>query len=190
MALSIGLASTAKTLTDYRSILLCTCVLAVLAGIAFVAYSSRIKRRLCWKVNYKGHAIVFDGGRAFAERLYLDDGLVRQGGFGVKMEIRTTIKAGDGIGDEIVVWYDARILSCRCRIEVEEKSWGTQTGENERMDPVSLAQSPSDGPTDVPQRLAVGGTYQRQTEEGQNSIAPSEPRFSRDSPYGGMVNER
>ncbi len=122
MTFPMGLASLAKTLTGYRSILLCAGAMAALAGIGLLAYSSRIKRRLCWKVNFKGHTIVFDGGRAFAERLYLDDGLVRQGGFGGKMEIRSTIKAGDGIGDEIVVWYDAHILSCRCRIEVEEKS--------------------------------------------------------------------
>jgi hypothetical protein len=64
---------------------------------------------------------VFDGGGTFAERLYLDAGLVRQGGVGLKMEIRTTIKAGEGMGDEIVAWYDARLFSCRCRIEAEEK---------------------------------------------------------------------
>ncbi len=64
---------------------------------------------------------MLDAGGAFAEQLYLDDGLVRRGGIGIKMEIRTTIKAGDGIGDEIIVWYDARLLSCRCRIVVEEK---------------------------------------------------------------------
>jgi hypothetical protein len=64
---------------------------------------------------------VLDVGGVFAERLYLDDGLVRDGGVGLKMEIRTTIKAGDGVGDEFIVLYDAKFLFCRCRIVVEEK---------------------------------------------------------------------
>ena len=63
-----------------------------------------------------------DNSSLGAERLYLDDGLVQVGGVGVNMEIRTRIKAGDGIGDEIVVWYHAGLTRCRCRIDVEEHS--------------------------------------------------------------------
>jgi hypothetical protein len=121
-AVLIGLTSTARPLAAHRSSLIGTAIVLGLASVGVGAYSQRIKRRLCWTVHYKGHTIVFDGGGAFAERLYLDDGLVRQGGIGLKMEIRTTIKAGDGIGDEIVVWYDARLFYCRCRIVAEEVS--------------------------------------------------------------------
>ena len=121
VAFMIWLASTAKPLAAQASMLKGIALAAGLASIATGFYSHRVKRRLRWTVHYKGHTIVFDGGGAFAERLYLDDGLVRQGGVGMKMEIRTTIKAGDGLGDEIIVWYDAKLLSCRCRIVVEEK---------------------------------------------------------------------
>jgi serine/threonine protein kinase len=118
----LWLSSTAKPLADQSSTLKGCALLAGLASIATGFYSHRVvKRRLRWTTEYKGHTIVLDAGGVFAERLYLDDGLVRQGGVGVKMEIRTPIKAGDGIGDEIIVWYDAKLLSCRCRIVVEEK---------------------------------------------------------------------
>jgi serine/threonine protein kinase len=121
-AVLIGLTSRARPLAAHAPYLLGTAVVFGLASVAVGAYSRRIKQRLRWTVHYKGHTIVFDGGGSFAERLYLDDGLVRQGGVGLKMEIRTTIKAGEGIGDEVVVWYDARLFHCRCRIVAEEKS--------------------------------------------------------------------
>lgn len=121
-AVIFWLTSTAKPLASQSSMLKGMGLAAALASIATGFYSHRVvKRRLRWTVRYKGHTIVLDGGGAFAERLYLDDGLVRHGGIGMKMEIRTTIKAGDGLGDEIIVWYDARLFSCRCRIVVEEK---------------------------------------------------------------------
>ena len=121
-AVMFWLTSMARPLAAQSSTLKGMGLAAALASIATGFYSHRVvKRRLRWTVHYKGHTIVLDGGGAFAERLYLDDGLVRHGGIGMKMEIRTTIKAGDGLGDEIIVWYDARLLSCRCRIVVEEK---------------------------------------------------------------------
>jgi hypothetical protein len=121
-AVMLWLASMARPLSAQAPMLKGISLATVLASVATGLYSHRVvKRRLRWTVHYKGHTIVFDGGGAFAERLYLDDGLVRHGGLGVKMEIRTTIKAGDGLGDEIIVWYDARLLSCRCRIVAEEK---------------------------------------------------------------------
>jgi serine/threonine protein kinase len=120
-AILIGLSSRARPLAAHAHSLVGTAVVLGLASVAVGAYSKRVKQRLRWTVHYKGHTIVFDGGGSFAERLYLDDGLVREGGVGLKMEIRTTIKAGDGIGDEIVVWYDARLFYCRCRIVAEEK---------------------------------------------------------------------
>jgi predicted Ser/Thr protein kinase len=121
-AITFWLASMARPLVAYSMTLQGVAVAAGLVSIATGLYSHRVvKRRLRWTVHYKGHTIVFDGGGPFAERLYLDDGLVRQGGIGMKMEIRTSIKAGEGMGDEIVVWYDAKLLYCRCRIVVEEK---------------------------------------------------------------------
>lgn len=121
-AVMFWLTSMAKPLAAQASMLKGMGLAAALASIATGFYSHRVvKRRLRWTVRYKGHTIVLDGGGAFAERLYLDDGLVRHGGVGMKMEIRTTIKAGDGLGDEIIVWYDAKLFSCRCRIAVEEK---------------------------------------------------------------------
>ncbi|WP_442506647.1 serine/threonine protein kinase [Novipirellula sp. SH528] len=95
-------------------------VVCALAAVASFVYSIRIKRKLVFRATYKGHEIVLDNSGTFAEKLYLDDGLVRTGGFGTKMEFRTKIKAGDGIGDEIIIWFDAGVWSVRCRIEAEE----------------------------------------------------------------------
>jgi tRNA A-37 threonylcarbamoyl transferase component Bud32 len=89
-------------------------------GVVLLVLSALVKRRLRWTVDYKGHTILFDGGGMWAERLYLDGGLVQQGGFGLKMEIRTPIRVGEGIGDEIVVLYDARFTHVRIRIMAEE----------------------------------------------------------------------
>ncbi|MEM6688392.1 MAG: hypothetical protein AAF664_03130, partial [Planctomycetota bacterium] len=71
---------------------------------------------------YKGHTIRLDNSGMFSEKLYLDDGLVRTGGFGTKMEFRFPIKAGDGLGDEIIIRFDAGFSSIRCRIEVESQT--------------------------------------------------------------------
>ncbi|QDU75394.1 Serine/threonine-protein kinase PknB [Bremerella volcania] len=94
----------------------------LVASIAMIGYSIRIKRHQVYEATYKGHTIRLDNSRMFAERLYLDDGLVRIGGFGSKMEFRFPIKAGEGLGDEVIVWLDAGFSSIRCRIEVESKS--------------------------------------------------------------------
>lgn len=92
------------------------------AAIATIIYSVKIKKHQVFDAQYKGHTIRLDNSGTFAERLYLDDGLVRTGGFGTKMEFRFPIKAGDGIGDEIIVWFDAGFSKTRCRIEVESRS--------------------------------------------------------------------
>lgn len=120
-AILMALTSTARPLAAHAPLLRGLAVVTGLASVAAGFFSRKVKRRLRWTAHYKGHTIVLDGGGFWAERLYLDDGLVQSGGFGMKMEIRTTIKAGDGIGDEINVLYDARFLSCRCRIVVEER---------------------------------------------------------------------
>ncbi|TWU31788.1 Serine/threonine-protein kinase PknB [Novipirellula artificiosorum] len=93
----------------------------LVAAIATVVYSIRIKRHQVFDAEYKGHTIRLDNSGTFAEKLYLDDGLVRTGGFGSKMEFRFPIKAGEGTGDEIIVWLDAGFSTIRCRIEVESK---------------------------------------------------------------------
>ncbi|MFY9253441.1 MAG: serine/threonine-protein kinase [Fuerstiella sp.] len=93
----------------------------LLAAIVTMIVSVQLKKQLVWEVTYKGHLIRFDNGGMLAEKLYLDDGLVQKGGFGTKMEIRTKIKAGEGLGDEIIVWFTAAFRYCRCRIDVEER---------------------------------------------------------------------
>jgi hypothetical protein len=120
-AVLIAITSTARLLAASATSLLGIALVVGLASVGFGLYSQRIKQRLRWTVHHKGHTILFDGSGFLAERLYLNDGLVRQGGVGLKMQIRTTIKAGDGIGDEIVVWHDALLFSCRCRIVAEEQ---------------------------------------------------------------------
>jgi len=89
-------------------------------AVFLVVYSVWVKRKLVFETTYKGHTIRLDNGGTFAEKVYLDDGLVQTGGFGTKMEFRTTIKAGEGKGDQIIIWHDAGFFFCRCRIEAEE----------------------------------------------------------------------
>lgn len=97
-------------------------------AVAFIVYvySIRIKRHQVFDAEYKGHTIRLDNSGTFAEKLYLDDGLVQTGGFGTKMEFRFPIKAGEGIGDEIIVWVDAGFFTIRCRIEVESHEGDSQ----------------------------------------------------------------
>lgn len=91
------------------------------AALVTIIYSVRIKKHQVFEAKYKGHTIRLDNSGTFAERLYLDDGLVQSGGIGTKMEFRFPIKAGEGIGDEIIVWFDAGFSKTRCRIEVESR---------------------------------------------------------------------
>lgn len=96
--------------------------LGVAISLATFIYSIRIKRHQVFETQYKGHTIRLDNSGMFAEKLYLDDGLVRKGGFGTKMEFRFPIKAGEGLNDEIIIWLDAGFARIRCRIDVESKS--------------------------------------------------------------------
>ena len=90
-------------------------------SLVLMKISAMFKRDQIFEATYKGHSIRLDNTGLWAEQLFLDDGLVKRGGFGSKMEFRFPIKAGDGLGDEIVVWFDAGTVSSRCRIEVEEQ---------------------------------------------------------------------
>jgi tRNA A-37 threonylcarbamoyl transferase component Bud32 len=96
---------------------------AAILAVAFALFiwAVKIKKHLVWETTYKGHTIRLDCSSMLAERIYLDDGLVQRGGLGTKMEFRTKIKVGDGIGDEIIIWFDAQFRYCRCRIDVEER---------------------------------------------------------------------
>jgi len=91
-------------------------------SLALFIWAVKIKKHLVWETTYKGHTIKLDCSSMLAEHIYLDDGLVQKGGFGTKMEFRTKIKAGEGIGDEIIIWFDAQFRYCRCRIDVEEQT--------------------------------------------------------------------
>ena len=93
----------------------------VAGAVVLLRVSVVLKKKLVWETTYKGHTIRLENGGMWAEKIYLDDGLVRTGGFGTKMEFRTKIKAGEGLGDEIIIWFDAKFRSCRCRIDVEER---------------------------------------------------------------------
>ena len=93
----------------------------LVAAFALFVWGVKIKKHLVWETTYKGHTIRLDCSSMLAEQIYLDDGLVQRGGFGTKMEFRMKIKAGDGIGDEIIIWFDAQFKYCRCRIDVEEQ---------------------------------------------------------------------
>ena len=96
--------------------------IAMLAvAFALFLWAVKIKKHLVWETTYKGHTIKLDCSSMLAEQIYLDDGLVHRGGFGTKMEFRTKIKAGEGLGDEIIIWFDAQFRYCRCRIDVEEQ---------------------------------------------------------------------
>ncbi|MGZ0169953.1 MAG: hypothetical protein ACKVHE_10380 [Planctomycetales bacterium] len=94
-------------------------VLAV--AFALFVWAVKIKKHLVWETTYKGHTIKLDCSSMFAEQIYLDDGLVQRGSFGTKMELHTKIKARDGLGVEIIIWFDAQFRYCRCRIDVEEQ---------------------------------------------------------------------
>ena len=83
--------------------------------------AKQLKKKQVFRASYKGHDVVVDNSGTWAEKIYLDDGLVRTGGFGTKMEFRMPIKAGEGIGDVIVIWLDAGLWTIRCRVEAEEK---------------------------------------------------------------------
>ena len=93
----------------------------LVASVVSLLLASKLKKEQVFEATYKGHKIRIDNTSLKAERLYLDDGLVKTGGLGQKMEFRFPIKAGDGMGDEIIVWLDCKMTSLRCRIEAEEK---------------------------------------------------------------------
>jgi tRNA A-37 threonylcarbamoyl transferase component Bud32 len=93
-------------------------ILVMVPSIPLIIVAAVIKQ--CWEVTYKGHRIRFENGVLSGSKLFLDDGLVRRGSIGFRIEMRARVKAGEGVGDEIVVWTSAGLLSFRCRISVEE----------------------------------------------------------------------
>lgn len=95
-------------------------IACLLLAVATLYYSVQVKKKLVFQTTYKGHDIVLDCSGTWAEKIYLDGGLVQTGGLGINMEFRMKIKAGDGIGDEIVILFTAGVWTVRCRIEAQE----------------------------------------------------------------------
>jgi hypothetical protein len=52
------------------------------SAAALLVLTASIRQR--WEVAYKGHQIRFENSAVLAERMYLDEGLVAQGGLGRK----------------------------------------------------------------------------------------------------------
>lgn len=121
LSLGVGLLLAAVYYVVTRSLPIYIPLALVVVSVILGWISSRLKRDQVFEATYKSHTIRLDNTSLWAERLFLDDGLVKRGGFGAKMEFRFPIQAGDGLGDEIVVWFDAGSASCRCRMEVEER---------------------------------------------------------------------
>ena len=89
----------------------------VVAGMGVILIANRIKQR--WETLYRGHHITFENGILSAERLYIDGVRVARGGFGRKMELAGTIPSGEGAGDRIIAWVDARVTQFRLRLFAE-----------------------------------------------------------------------
>ena len=119
LALTLPIPAIVMFLTNRLPIYIPISLMAL--SLILMKISATLKRDQIFEATYKCHTIRLDNRSLWAESLYLDDGLVKRGGFGSKMEFRFPIKAGEGLGDEVVVWFDARSASCRCRIEVEER---------------------------------------------------------------------
>ena len=100
---------------------------ATVSVICFLL-SSWLKKDQVFETTYKNHKIRIDNTSLKAERVYLDGELVQRGGIGSKMEFRFPITAGEGVGDEVVVWLDITMSSVRCRVEAEEQVGGNYVG--------------------------------------------------------------
>lgn len=121
LSMGIGLLLPAVYFVVMKSSPITVPLALVLFSAILVGISWKLKRDQVFEATYKRHTIRLDNTSLWAERLFLDDGLVKRGGFGSKMEFRFPIKAGEGLGDEIVVWFDAGSASCRCRMDVHER---------------------------------------------------------------------
>jgi hypothetical protein len=91
-------------------------------GLALLAVAMRIDQR--WTVTHKGHQVRFVNNPMRGEKLFIDDAHVASGKLGIRSEIRGAITHGDGIGDVVVVRTVARLLTFRCRIDVEPADSG------------------------------------------------------------------
>lgn len=94
--------------------------LVVVGAVVLFVVAAGIKQR--WEIEYRGHRIRFENSPVKGERLFLDEGLVATGGFGMKMELRAPIRVGEGAGDTIVALVDAGIREFRLRLFVETEA--------------------------------------------------------------------
>ena len=90
---------------------------AILLGLVLFIVAAGIKQR--WEVSHKGHPIRFENNPILGEKLFIDGELVARGKLGYRSETRGDIKAGDGVGDQIIARSEAGFLDFRCRITVE-----------------------------------------------------------------------
>jgi hypothetical protein len=95
--------------------------LIVAGAVALFVVAAGIKQR--WEIEYRGHRIRFENSPVTGERLFLDEGLVAKGGFGMKVELRAPIRVGDGAGDAIVALVDAGVREFRLRLFVETEEF-------------------------------------------------------------------
>ena len=91
-------------------------MIIIVGGLLFLV-ALIIKQR--WDTIYKGHRIVFENGVGSAEKLFIDGVRVARGGFGRRMELVGTVPSGDGAGDRIIAWVDARVTQFRLRLFAE-----------------------------------------------------------------------
>ena len=94
-------------------------VLIMGSALVLLVFAAGIRQR--WEIEYRGHRIRFENSPVFAERLFLDEGLVARGGLGLKMELRALIRVGEGAGEEITALVDAGLRTFRLRIFVEKE---------------------------------------------------------------------
>ena len=88
-------------------------VAACILGLWSFALS--LTHKVGWTVEYRGHRIRFEYILLKYKRLMIDGRTVASGGMGWFYELRTTIKEGQGVGDEIICTVEAD-MTFRCRI--------------------------------------------------------------------------
>jgi serine/threonine protein kinase len=111
-------------------------VIMVVIGAFGCLIVSRVKQR--WQVRHCGHTIRVENGWFRGEALYVDGVLVARGGLGTRTELRGVIRQGDGVGDEIMVLCEPRLLSFRCRIFVERQAVRVEPARRPRPRPAAV----------------------------------------------------
>lgn len=123
----IGLLALASFVVEVPG-LFALAIAMILFGLALFLVTARIKQR--WQVDYKGHAIRFENNPFAGERLFIDNERVAKGGLGYRLELRGTIKTGDGVEDRIVAQSTAGLVTFRCRILAEHADLAAPVAES------------------------------------------------------------